>query len=55
MGLKLDATLRLCELVQTFRKGTAAFAGRERLIAAYQDAIERGYRFYSFGDAMLIE
>lgn len=32
----------------------AAFAGRERVLAAYHDAVERGYRFYSYGDAMLI-
>ncbi|HEX2172632.1 MAG TPA: tRNA preQ1(34) S-adenosylmethionine ribosyltransferase-isomerase QueA, partial [Dehalococcoidia bacterium] len=32
----------------------SAFAGRERILAAYQTAIETGYRFYSFGDAMLI-
>lgn len=32
----------------------SAFAGRERILNAYQKAIERGYRFYSFGDAMLI-
>ena len=32
----------------------SAFAGREHILAAYQAAIERGYRFYSFGDAMLI-
>jgi len=31
-----------------------AFAGRELITAAYQQAIDRGYRFYSFGDAMLI-
>ncbi|MBI3160751.1 MAG: tRNA preQ1(34) S-adenosylmethionine ribosyltransferase-isomerase QueA [Chloroflexi bacterium] len=32
----------------------SAFAGRERILAAYSMAIEEGYRFYSFGDAMLI-
>jgi S-adenosylmethionine:tRNA ribosyltransferase-isomerase len=32
----------------------AAFAGRERVLHAYRHAVERGYRFYSYGDAMLI-
>ena len=32
----------------------SAFAGRENILAAYQAAIEQRYRFYSFGDAMLI-
>jgi len=32
----------------------SAFAGRERILEAYQTAIQEGYRFYSFGDAMLI-
>jgi S-adenosylmethionine:tRNA ribosyltransferase-isomerase len=32
----------------------AAFAGRENLLAAYQHAIEECYRFYSYGDCMLI-
>ena len=32
----------------------SALAGRELLLAAYREALERRYRFYSFGDAMLI-
>ena len=32
----------------------SAFAGRERILSAYETAIREGYRFYSFGDAMLI-
>lgn len=32
----------------------SALAGRERILNAYQHAIDQGYRFYSFGDAMLI-
>ncbi len=33
----------------------SALAGRERILAAYETAVEQGYRFYSYGDAMLIE
>jgi S-adenosylmethionine:tRNA ribosyltransferase-isomerase len=32
-----------------------AFAGKDRLLRAYQTALKNGYRFFSFGDAMLIE
>jgi S-adenosylmethionine:tRNA ribosyltransferase-isomerase len=32
----------------------SAFAGRDLILQAYQEAIRQSYRFYSFGDAMLI-
>jgi len=32
----------------------SAFAGRERILETYQLAVKEGYRFYSFGDAMII-
>jgi len=32
----------------------AAFAGRDNVLDAYREAIQQGYRFYSYGDAMLI-
>jgi S-adenosylmethionine:tRNA ribosyltransferase-isomerase len=32
----------------------AAFVGRDRILAAYGHALEAGYRFYSYGDCMLI-
>jgi S-adenosylmethionine:tRNA ribosyltransferase-isomerase len=31
-----------------------AFAGKETVTKSYQEAIEQNYRFYSFGDAMLV-
>jgi S-adenosylmethionine:tRNA ribosyltransferase-isomerase len=33
----------------------AAFAGRENMVNAYRHAVENRYRFFSYGDAMLIE
>jgi len=32
----------------------SAFAGREKILAAYKHAVKAGYRFYSYGDCMLI-
>ena len=32
----------------------SAFAGRDRVLAAYAEAVREGYLFYSFGDAMLV-
>jgi S-adenosylmethionine:tRNA ribosyltransferase-isomerase len=32
----------------------SAFCGRKRLLSCYQEAIRRGYHFYSYGDAMVI-
>jgi S-adenosylmethionine:tRNA ribosyltransferase-isomerase len=32
----------------------SAFAGREFILESYKEAVDKGYRFFSYGDAMLI-
>ena len=42
-------------LVSAFAgRGQPADAGRQLMLRAYREAIEQEYRFYSFGDCMLI-
>jgi len=51
----VDALLTNFHLPQsTLLVLVVAFAGRERVLSAYAHAIEQRYRFFSFGDAMLI-
>ena len=33
----------------------SALAGKEHIMAAYEEAVKEKYRFFSFGDAMMIE
>lgn len=51
----VDALLTNFHLPQsTLIMLVSAFGGRELVFRAYQEAVEKSYRFYSFGDAMLI-
>ncbi|MCC8123737.1 MAG: tRNA preQ1(34) S-adenosylmethionine ribosyltransferase-isomerase QueA [Oscillospiraceae bacterium] len=51
----LDALITNFHLPQsTLVMLVSALAGREHILAAYQNAIEERYRFFSFGDAMMI-
>ena len=51
----IDALLTNFHLPQsTLLMLVAAFAGRERVLAAYAHAVQAGYRFFSYGDAMLL-
>lgn len=54
-GSKIDAVITNFHLPgSTLLMLVSAFSGRERLLAAYDEAISHSYRFYSFGDAMLV-
>ncbi|HET9497065.1 MAG TPA: tRNA preQ1(34) S-adenosylmethionine ribosyltransferase-isomerase QueA [Candidatus Limnocylindria bacterium] len=46
--------LLVTAFVQAGMAGTSPLDARDTLLAAYRAALERGFRFYSFGDAMLI-
>lgn len=46
--------LLVTAFVQQGMPGASAFEARDTLLAAYREALETGYRFFSFGDAMLI-
>lgn len=52
---KIDAIITNFHLPKsTLLMLVSSFAGRKRLMAAYSEAVSNSYRFYSFGDAMLI-
>jgi S-adenosylmethionine:tRNA ribosyltransferase-isomerase len=46
--------LLVAAFVQDGMPDTTSLQARDTLLAAYRSALERGFRFYSFGDAMLI-
>jgi len=52
----IDAMITNFHLPQsTLMMLISAFAGREEVMEAYAQAIEKEYRFFSYGDAMFIE
>ena len=52
----LDALITNFHLSQsTLLMLVSAFSGRERILSAYQEAVRQRYRFFSYGDAMLLE
>lgn len=52
----VDAMITNFHLPQsTLMMLVSAFAGRDNIMAAYQHAIQQRYRFFSYGDAMLLE
>jgi S-adenosylmethionine:tRNA ribosyltransferase-isomerase len=54
-GLGMDALITNFHLPRsTVLMLVSAYAGRDRLLEAYRRAVEMEYRFYSFGDAMLV-
>jgi len=56
VALRVESVLGSLEPGESRRDRSlaCAFAGAEFVLAAYRHAIEAGYRFYSYGDAMLI-
>ncbi len=51
----LDALITNFHLPEsTLMMLVSALAGREHIMKAYEEAVKEGYRFFSFGDAMLI-
>ena len=51
---KLESSLGVRLFERTTRKVELTFAGREFVLNAYKQAVEQNYRFFSFGDAMLL-
>ena len=52
--LSRNEVIRYTLIVLALTILVAAFLGRDKMFAAYAEAIRREYKFYSYGDAMLI-